>query len=179
VTGGIKATLLLLLGLGAGYFLAYERIESQNHRMSAGSTVVDRSPDSVLLLSYSTSAMIVTAQRSRAGAPFAIQATFADGRPMQRCTGSPDLSKQLAIFSSLVAKREISYDQREAQFPIQLGVLDVRDAMMSDPDEPMLVFTNPTRSAVAFIFQGYVVELTIPVSAFTSLQQGCATLASR
>lgn len=173
----IKATMLLLLGFCAGYPLAYQRTQSEDHSLSAGATVIDRPHKLVLLLSYSTSAMTVTAQRSRAGAPFAVQATFADGRSLQRCTGSPDLSKQLEQFSSLVTKREISYDQRADEFPIQLGVLEVRDAIIGEPDEPMLVFTNRAKSAVAFIFHGCAAEVTLPVSAFTALEQGCKTLA--
>lgn len=169
----------LLIGLFAGYFLAYAQMQSQDNVIEPGSAIVERDENSVLFLSYTTKAMRVTAQRSRPGIPFAVQATYSDGRPAEICRASTDLAKHLAHFTDLVAKREISLERRGEDFPIQLGVLDIRDLIMGEPEGPMLVFTNKAKSSVVFILDRHAVELTIPLSAFRSLEKGCAALAMR
>lgn len=167
---------LFLLGLLAGYFFAYARMQSQGHVIEPGSAIVERDENSVLFLSYATKAMRVTAQRSRPGISFAIQATYADGRPVEICRGSADLAKHLVYFTDLVAKREMSLERRGDDFPVQMGVLDIRDLIIGEPEGPMLVFTNKAENSVATIVDGHAVELTVPLSAFRTLEKGCAAL---
>jgi hypothetical protein len=117
--------------------------------------------------------MTLTAQRSIRGADFTVQATFVGGRPAQRCTAPPDLAGQLSTFSSLVAKREISVEERDKEFPVHVGNLTVQ-AWGEEPNYPVMVFTNRTGTSIAFIFDRYVAELTIPLGVFKRLETGCA-----
>lgn len=167
--------LTLAVGLAAGYVVAYTDI---NKRVDSvpGTEYMSVPEEEVRFFSYASDAMTLTAQRPRSGAPFVAQATFTDERPAQRCNVSADLAGQLYAFSHLILKRSLSLDERGEEFPVFLGVLDIRDQVSPEFFGPMLVFTNKQRTSVAVIFQWNAAELTIPLAAFKKLEAGCAGL---
>jgi hypothetical protein len=142
-----------------------------------GATLVSFLPDAVMSLTYATQSGITTAQRSVPGAPFQVLSTFADGRPAQRCSASADMGGRLGALAALTARRSLSLGQREGEFPVQLGVMEVRDSVIGEPSGPVLVFTNKTRTAVAVILDGRTAEVTLQAAEFGWLETACSVLA--
>ena len=170
-----KRYLIGLVGAGllAGYVLGKLHTTGQDTpKITPGTEFSGIAEDHVLMLSFMSERMIVTAQRSAAGGNFTMQATFADA-PNQYCTVPPDLGGQLGMLSSFVAKRQISFEDRAKEFPVYVGNLIVQP-QGSEPTAPMMVFTNADRSSIAFIFDRYAAELTLPLAAFERLETGCA-----
>jgi hypothetical protein len=130
-------------------------------------------------LSYATPGGMITAQRSAPGAHFHVLSTFTDGRPARRCSASADMAGQLDNLTTLTARRSLSLQQRENEFPMQLGVIEVRDAVIGEPSGPMLVFTNKNRTAVAVIIDGRVAEVTLPATKLDWLETVCARPANK
>ena len=165
--------LVVAAGLIGGYAIGYASTTTENApKITPGTEFRGIADDYVFMLSFTSEQMTVTAQRSEIGGEFAVQATFADGSPTQRCTAQADLSGQLGALSSYVAKRQISFDERDKEFPVHVGNLIVQP-WGQEPDSPMMVFTNKDRTSVAFIFDRYAAELTIPLAAFKRLEAGC------
>jgi hypothetical protein len=142
-----------------------------------GATLASFLPDDVMSLSYATQSGITTAQRSVPGAPFQVLSTFADGRPAQRCSASADMGGRLGALAALTARRGLSLAQREGEFPVQLGIIDVRDSVIGEPSGPVLVFTNKTRTAVAVILDGHAAEVTLQTAELGWLETACSVLA--
>lgn len=165
--------LVLAIGLAAGYGLAVSSAIEKYEHIAPGTQIRSVLDDYILMLSFTSKAGTVTAQRSKQGEPFAVQATYAFDRSIQRCTTPPDLAGQLSSFSSLTAKRQISLSERAEAFPEYVGRLLVQSES-DEPDEPFMVFTNKSRTAVAFIFNRHAAEMTIPLAAFKRLEAGCA-----
>jgi hypothetical protein len=140
----------------------------------AGATLASYLPDTVMSPTYTTSDGITTAQRSAPGVPFEVLSTFADGKPAQRCSAPADMDGHLNGLTELAARRGISLERREREFPVQLGVIDVRDALISEPSGPILVFTNKSRTAVAVIFKGHAAEVTLRMTELDWLKTACS-----
>jgi hypothetical protein len=143
----------------------------------AGATLAGFMPDDVMSLTWVTSWGMTTAQRSVTSAAFQMLSTFADGRPPQHCTASPDMAGRLAELSVVTARRELSPAQRERQFPALLGVMEIRDAAISESG-PVLVFTNRDRTAVAAVRDGRAAEVTLPAAELRWLETACAQSAA-
>jgi hypothetical protein len=86
------------------------------------------------------------------------------------------LPGRLGTISHLAIKREISMEERDEQFPLQLGVFDIRTWTLSAPERSTLVFTDKAHRSVALVLDGRAAELTVPLGAFTALESGCAGL---
>lgn len=168
--------LIVAGGIIGGYALGYAQTMKENvPTITPGIEFSGIADDSVAVLSFISERTTFTAQRSSKGGRFAVQATFSDGRPTQRCTASADLSGQLGALSSYIAKRQVSFEDRHEDFPIHLGNLIVQP-LGEEPSNPMMVFTDKSRTAVAVIFDRYAAELTIPATAFSRLENGCPSL---
>lgn len=171
------AILTAILGLVGGYALAL--IPEREKVSTAGGEYMSMPEEELRLLSYTTKAMTLTAQRSQPGAPFLVQATFADGRPSQACTAPPDLAGQLQLFTRFITKRGLTVDQFDKEFPVQHGVLDLRVEMNPEPGAPYLVYTDKSSKSAAVVSYGSAVELTVPLAAFKRLEAGCEELARK
>lgn len=139
----------------------------------AGDTLAGFMPDEVMSLTYTTPWGQTTAQRSASNAAFQMLSTFALGRPAQHCTASPEMTGRLADLSVLTAKRELSLKQREQEFPVLLGVIDIRDSVISEPSEPVLAFANRAQTAVAVVLAGRAAEVTLPAAQLAWLETAC------
>lgn len=124
-------------------------------------------------ISLLTPDMTVTAQRNKIGAPFAVQTTFADGRTAQQCRAAPDLAGRLHPLSRLVAERQIDLSDLDSEFPILLGILDIRTAVLAEPMAPMIVRTDRNQTAVAVAYGGFAARLTMPVKTLDELRGVC------
>jgi hypothetical protein len=144
--------------------------------VAPGSTMFSVLDDEVMSLTYSTASSTLTAQRSKPGAPLAVQITYADGRMAQQCLASPGLAGQLAHFSTLTANRQLSAQQVEADFPALLGTIEIRDRILAEPPAPMAFRANRDRTAVGVAYQGHAAEVKVPAAAFAALDAGCAAL---
>jgi hypothetical protein len=169
----IKGAGLFLSGLAAGAAIASWASSPSRVDIHEGSTLVSVLPEAVLSLAYATPEGITTAQRSVAGPRFEVLATFADGRPAQHCSASADMQGRLDQLARLTVRRSLSLEQREREFPVQLGVFEVRDAVIGEPSGPVLVFTNQRRTAVAVMFDGRAAELTLHLAALEGLKTVC------
>jgi hypothetical protein len=173
----IAACMLFAAGVIAGAALAPRVLAPAPVAVARGNTLADLFADDILSVAYTTQNGLTTAQRSSPGARFQIQSTFADGRPVQHCSASTDLAGHLARFAKITAKRGLSPDQRDQEFPVQLGVLDIRNTVIGEPAGPVLVFSNAEGSSVAVILDGYAAEVNLPVSEFKWLERACETAA--
>lgn len=168
--------LIVASAIVGGYALGYAHATTEaTPTITPGIVFSGITDDSVAMLSFIGERMTFTAQRSTQGSQFAVQATFSDGRPTQRCTASANLSGQLGALSSYIAKRQLSLQERGEDFPIHLGNLIVQP-LGEEPSNPMMVFTDKNRTSVAVIFDRYAAELTIPPAYFTKLENGCLSL---
>lgn len=91
------------------------------------------------------------------------------------CQLPSDLSGNLQPFTHITARRALSVNERELQFPIHLGSLLVQ-TFSTEPDAPIMVFTNRSGDAVAFIADYYRAEVTVPIAVFRRLDRGCKLL---
>lgn len=164
---------LFAVGLAVGAALASRMSTSADVAVREGDTLASYLPDVVMSLTYATSDGITTAQRSTPGAPFEVLATFADGRPAQRCSASADMHGHLSALTELTARRSLSLEQREQEFPVQLGVIDVRDTAIGEPFGPVLAFANKSRTAVAIVVDGRAAEVTLQTEELDWLKTAC------
>ena len=165
---------LFVAGLAVGAALASWASAPARVTVQEGATLASYLPDAVVSLAYATPDGMTTAQRSARGAPFEVLATFADGRPAQRCRLSADMNGHLGGLTELTARRSLSLEQREQEFPVQLGVIDVRDAVIGEPLGPVLAFTNKSKTAVAIIADGRAAEVTLRTAELDWLQTACS-----
>jgi hypothetical protein len=165
---------LFTAGLAVGTALASWASAPAHVAIREGDTLASYLPDAVMSLTYTTPDGMTTVQRSAAGAPFEVLSTFADSRPAQRCRASADMNGHLRDLTELTARRGVSLEQREREFPVQLGVLDVRDTAISEPFGPVLAFTNKSRTAVAIVVDGRAAEVTLRTAELDWLTTACS-----
>jgi len=161
---------------GAGIALAtalVARPAPPHAEMSSG-TPLGFVPDDVLSFTYVTPWGMTTAQRSLQTAAFEMLSTFADGRKAQRCAASADMAGRLAELSVLAVKRTLALKQREREFPALLGVIEIRNAAISEPAGPVVAYANWDRSAVAVVVDGRAAEVTLPAAELRWLETACA-----
>lgn len=170
---------LFVSGLVAGAAIASWASSPSRVAIREGTTLVSFLPETVMSLAYATPEGITTAQRSVPGAPFEVLSTFADGRPAQRCSASTNMEGHLDKLARLTARRSLSLEQREGEFPVQLGVFDVRDSVIGEPAGPVLVFTNKSRTAVAVILDGRAAEVTLQPAELEGLKMACAGVSAK
>lgn len=168
---------LFALGIVAGAALAPRVLAPAPVALARGDTLAAFAPEAILSLTYATRGSITTLQRSGRGARFHVQSTFADESPAQRCTAPADLAGHLARFAEIRARRGLSREQRDREFPVQLGVLDIRDNLRGEPTVSVLVFSNHDQSALAVALEGYAGEELVPASELRWLERACDTVA--
>lgn len=168
--------LLATAALAGGYALGHAGIVGQDDSRIIPGPVSGIAAEHVLLLTFTGTEAIFTAQRSRTGGEFSIQVTYADGRPARHCIAPPDLSGQLASLSSFKAKRQVSFEARAREFPVHLGNLYVQDSGR-EPGNVVMFFTNEQGSSIAAVFDRYAAVVDMPVAALERLGDGCAMFA--
>lgn len=164
---------LFVAGLAVGAALASWASAPARVAVREGATLASYLPDAVMSLTYTTSDGMTTAQRSTPGAPFEVLTTLADGRPAQRCRLSADMDGHLGELTELTARRSLSLEQRESEFPVQLGVIEVRDTVIGEPFGPVPAFANKSRIAVAIVVDGRAAEVTLRTAALDWLKTIC------
>jgi hypothetical protein len=87
------------------------------------------------------------------------------------------MAGHLGDLTTLTAQRSLTLAQREDEFPVQLGVIEVRDAVIGEPPGPVLVFTNKDRTAIAVILDGRAAEVTLQAEELEWLKTPCSGLA--
>jgi len=170
---------LFAAGIVLGAALAPRVLAPAPVTVARGTTLASFAPEAILSVTYATRSAITTLQRAARGARFHVQSTYADERPPQRCTVPADLAGHLVRFAEMKARRGLSREQRDREFPLQLGVLDIRDNVTGEPAVSVLVFANRAQSALAVALEGYAGEVILPVSELRWLEQACDTVAMR
>lgn len=179
--------LAMLIGLLAGFgWRSVADWTDSPIRIDPGTDLLSVLPDEVMSLTFTTAALTLTAQRSQRAARFAVQVTYADGRAPRQCVASPDLAAHLESLSTIVAQRQVDLADVAREFPRQIGRLDIRGRIASEP--PPLVFLGAADSdAVAIAVDGlwaghggYAAVVRSPSrAALAALAGGCDTLARR
>jgi len=169
--------ILFAAGMIAGAALAPRVLAPAPVAVARGDALATFAPDAILALTYATRNGITTLQRASRGARFHVQSTYADDTPVQRCTAPADLAGHLARLADMKARRGLSPDQRGRDFPVQLGVLDIRDNAVGEPAVSLQVFANREQSALAVILDGYSGEVILPAAELRWLERACDTVA--
>ncbi|PHP89912.1 hypothetical protein CFB52_006935 [Burkholderia sp. AU18528] len=179
--------LAMLVGLLAGFgWRSVADWTDSPIRIDPGTDLLSVLPDEVMSLTFTTAALTLTAQRSQRAARFAVQVTYADGRAPRQCVASPDLAAHLESLSTIVAQRQVDLADVAREFPRQIGRLDIRGRIASEP--PPVVFLGAADSdAVAVAVDGlwaghggYAAVVRSPSrAALAALAGGCDTLARR
>jgi len=180
--------LAMLIGLLAGFgWRSLADWTDSPIRIDPGTEAFGVLPDEVMALTYTTAALTLTAQRSQPAARFAVQVTYADGRAPRQCVASANLAGHLESFSTIVAQRQVDLADLAREFPRQIGRLDIRDRMVSEPPPPLVFLGAADSDAVAVAVDGvwvghggYAVVVRSPSrAALAALAGGCDTLARR
>ncbi|WP_275906198.1 hypothetical protein [Burkholderia semiarida] len=180
--------LAMLIGLLAGFgWRSVADWTDSPIRIDPGTDLLSVLPDEVMSLTYTTAALTLTAQRSQPAARFAVQVTYADGRAPRQCVASADLAAHLESFSTIVAQRQLDPADLARGFPQQIGRLDIRDRIASEPPPPVVFLAAADSDAVAIAVDGlwaghggYAAVVRSPSrAALAALAGGCDTLARR
>lgn len=168
------------LACGALGFMLLAQRPSGLANVEPGTVAVGILEDEVMSVTFRTDKMTLTAQRSKPAASFAVQVTYADGRPAQQCQASSSLAGQLAAYATITTKRQLqSRQQAQKDFPIKVGTLELRDRMEDEPTIVIQLRASPDRRALAALYESDAVEVTNSGSAFTALEDGCRLLGNR
>ncbi|UEP49439.1 MULTISPECIES: hypothetical protein [Burkholderia] len=177
----------MLVGLLAGFgWRSVADWTDSPIRIDPGTDLLSVLPDEVMSLTYTTAALTLTAQRSQPAARFAVQVTYADGRAPRQCVASPDLAAHLESLSTIVAQRQVDLADVAREFPRQIGRLDIRGRIASEPP-PVVFLAAADSDAVAVAVDGvwvghggYAAVVRSPSrAALAALAGGCDTLARR
>ncbi|WP_230943811.1 hypothetical protein [Burkholderia anthina] len=180
--------LAMLIGLLAGFgWRSVADWTDSPIRIDPGTDLLSVLPDEVMSLTFTTAALTLTAQRSQRAARFAVQVTYADGRAPRQCVASPDLAAHLESLSTIVAQRQVDLADVAREFPRQIGRLDIRDRIASEPPPPLVFLGAADSDAVAIAVDGlwaghggYAAVVRSPSrAALAALAGGCDTLARR
>ncbi|WP_232434263.1 hypothetical protein [Burkholderia ubonensis] len=180
--------LAMLVGLLAGFgWRSLADWTDSPIRIDPGTDLLSVLPDEVMALTYTTAALTVTAQRSQPAARFAVQVTYADGRAPRQCVASADLAAHLETFSTIVAQRQVDLADLAREFPRQIGRLDMRGPIASEPPPSLVFLAAEDSDAVAVTVDslsaghgGYAAVVRSPSrAALATLAGGCDTLARR
>ncbi|WP_256975995.1 hypothetical protein [Burkholderia sp. AU28863] len=180
--------LAMLVGLLAGFcWRSVADWTDSRIRIDPGTELFGVLPDEVMSLTYTTAALTLTAQRSQPAARFAVQVTYADGRAPRQCMASADLAAHLGPLSTIVAQRQVDLADLAREFPRQIGRLDIRDRIASEPPPSLVFLAAADSDAVAVTVDslsaghgGYAAVVRSPLpAALAALAGGCDTLARR
>ena len=165
----------LACGVLGSILVAHHRTDVAS--VESGSEAISILEEEVMFVAFRTDKMTFTAQRSKPEASFAVQITYADGRPAQQCQASSNLAGHLADYSTITVKHQIaSQQQAERDFPFPMGTLELRDRTEEPGGAVIRLRASSDRKALAALYENVAVEVTNPGSAFAKLEDGCRQL---
>lgn len=179
-----RATLLLGVGLASGIALTIFSMDESGRwqgemKPEPGAALFEADINEVRSFIYTTTTMTLTAQRSKAGGPLAIQVIYADNRAPQQCISTSELGGVLPSFVLSKVKKQITPKEIKLKYPVILGDIEVKDAVIGEPITPWRLFTTNDYSVVAVEKRFGAFEIDISPIALKKLQAGCAELARR
>ncbi|OFZ68181.1 MAG: hypothetical protein A2Z01_02985 [Betaproteobacteria bacterium RBG_16_58_11] len=179
-----RAVLLLGIGIVSGIALTIFGINESGWwqgeaKLEPGSHPFEADINEVRSFAYTTNVMMLTAQRSMAGGPLAVQVTYADNRAPQHCISSPELGGVLSSFAHSKVIKQIRPQEIKSKYPIILGHLEVKDAVIGEPITPWKLSINSDHSIVVVEKLSAAFEIDISPTTFKQLEAGCAQLAKR
>lgn len=123
--------------------------------------------------------MTLTAQRTKPGDKFALQGTYADGRPVHQCMANENLAGYLPFFSTIPNGRKLSVNQATKEFPVKLGVIEIRDRSTIRRVPPIEFRSTKDEKTIVASYDNVAYELGDKKDVFTKLELGCIALAIR
>jgi hypothetical protein len=162
-------------GLACGVFgVMFAQYQTSVIKVEPQAESISVLEDEIMSIIFRTDKMTFVAQRSMPGGEFAVQTTYADGRDIQQCRVSSDLAGQLSNYSTITTQHQLqSIQHAEKDFPIKLGILELRDRMENAPAIVIQLRTNSDRKFLAALYDDVAVEVTNPEIAFSNLEKGC------
>ncbi len=179
-----RTALLFGVGLVSGIALTIFSIDESGWwqgemKLEPGEALFEADINEVRSFTYTTTAMTLTAQRSKAGEPLAIQVTYVDNRAPQHCISTPQLDGVLTSFVLSKVKKQLTPKEIKLKYPVVLGDIEVKDAVTGEPITPWRLFTTNDHSVVAVEKRSVAFEIDISLTALKKLQAGCTELARR
>jgi hypothetical protein len=181
-TGIVWRTMLLIsIGLAGGIVLTILCIDQSVwwHKKAGaltGSGLFEADPNEIRSFVYTTDAMTLTAQRSKAGLPLAIQVTYADSRTPRHCVSRPDLAGVLSSLSKARVEKRIHQKDLKVAYPQILGRIEVKDAVVGEPIAPWTLFAAKDQATVAVEQDGVAYITNISLAVIKKIEGGCAEL---
>ena len=184
--GYFGRTLLLLgIGLVGGIALTILGMDESGWwqgkaALEPGTPLFESDINEVRSFTYLRPLMTLTAQRSKAGGPFAVQVTYADKRTPRHCVSSPDLGGVLSSFARSKVKKSFTPKEIKSMYPISLGYIEVKDAVMGEQSALWKLFTPNDHSIVVVVVErrAAAFESSISPGVFQKLEAGCPELAN-
>ena len=171
----LTTVIVFLIGITAGLVIPSS---IKNKLFSSNiSNNLEISSDDIMALSYYTNAITLTAQRTKQGEKFALQSTFADGRPVHQCMATEDLAGYLSFLPSLITGKRIDIEYLNKVFPKKLGVLEIRDRSNIRRIPPIEIRATPDEKTIAASYEHIAHELGNKRDVFTKFELGCIALA--
>ncbi len=174
-----RAALLVGIGLVSGIALTLFSMDESGWwqgEQELDMPLFDTDINEVRSFTYLTSSMTLTAQRSKASSPFAIQVTYTDNRPPEHCLSSSDLNGVLSSFAHSKVKKQIHIKEMESKYPTTLGYVDVKDVVIGEPIAPWRLFESNDHTAIAVEKLFTTVETDITPATIMKLEAGCKEL---
>ena len=156
----------------AGSVLFGQPALAQDVKLKPGDEFVSMISEAVMSVDFRSDAITFVAQRSRTEADFAVQVTFADGRPPQQCLAAPDLAGKLEGLSTLIVKRQIKQEQVDKDYPEFVGLLSVRSFRGLGGE--YTIQTDSGGETVVALHEGLAAELVLRGADFAIFAKGCA-----
>ena len=177
-----RAALLVGIGLVSGIALTIFSMDESGWRQGEqelSAPLFDTNMNEVRSFTYLTTSMTLTAQRSKASSPFAIQVTYTDNRPPEHCLSSSDLNGVLTSFAHSKVKKQIHIKEMESKYPTTLGYIDVKDVVIGEPIAPWRLFESNDHSVIAVEKLFTTFETDITPATIKKLETGCTELAEK
>lgn len=176
-----RTMLLLGVGLVSGIALTILSMDESGwwqRELEPDTPLFETDIKEVRSFTYLTISKTLTAQRSKAGGPFAIQVTYADNRASQHCTSSPDLGGVLSSFARSKVKKQFNPKEIKSMYPASLGYIEVKDPVIGEPSAFWEIFTTNDHSVAVVVVerQAAAFEIISP-GVFQKLEAGCGALA--
>jgi hypothetical protein len=175
------AAVALVSSLVVGGVFLWRHLHPKGHGVRAGDLVFSLIPAMVTQIEYGTPAHAVRMTRTESESPFSVDELGPGGVAKAHCTAGGRGADAFSQLFAVHAKREVmgeELDALHAETDGPLPVLRIADTTAMEPLEWRIVIGGPNHDAVFALDESYGLELEVPVSVFTTLSGGCATLAA-
>jgi hypothetical protein len=175
----LKVVILVMLSMITGIALTIICMEesgglwNKKQILNPGTILFQSNSDEVRTLIFTTDKMTVVAQRSIPETNFAVQITYSDNYAPKHCSSYPNLGGVLLSLERIKVKKHLSAKELHNSYPIEVGFIEYRDAVMGETPEPWQIFTTNDRSKIAINRFTDAYEVDMPSSLIKKMEALC------